>query len=93
VVAELESIETLRAALEANLGATIVPRSAARILATSNNLAVHRLTRPVVQATMSLCISDHLPLSEAAEVVQSILLRLADEASDDGTWMAPLEAV
>lgn len=90
VAAELESIETLRAALEANLGATIVPRSAARILASSDQLAVHRLTRPVVQATMSLCVSDHLPLSEAGEVVQGILLKLSEQASDD-LWMAPLE--
>lgn len=93
VAAELESIETLRAALEAGLGATIVPSSAARLLASSESLAVRRLTRPVVQATMSLCVSDHLPLSEAAEVVHDILLKLSTDMGNAAVWTPALEPV
>jgi len=36
-----------------------------------------RLIRPAISATISLCQSDHLPLSEAALVVREIVLKMA----------------
>jgi LysR family nitrogen assimilation transcriptional regulator len=77
VTAELESLATLTAALEAGFGATIVPRTAAETMIASGRLMIRRLTHPVVQATMSLCVSDHMPLSQAArEVCRAILRRV-----------------
>ena len=44
-----------------------------------------RLIRPAISATISLCQSDHLPLSEAALVVREIVLKMAVEfASAEG---------
>jgi LysR family nitrogen assimilation transcriptional regulator len=88
IAAELESIATLKSAIEAGLGATIVPRSAAHSMQECEKLTVRRLTRPVVQATMSLCVSDHLPLSEAALEVREILLRLASDLANSERWVS-----
>lgn len=86
VAAELESIATLTSALEAGLGATIVPRSAAKVLAASDLLTVRALTKPTVHATISLCSSDHLPLSDAALVVRDIVLRLVTALAPSEKW-------
>ena len=77
VAAEIESLTTLRVALNAGLGPTILPSSAAEQFRGCENLVTRRLIRPVISSTISLCQSDHLPLSEAALVVREIVLKMA----------------
>jgi LysR family nitrogen assimilation transcriptional regulator len=79
VAAEIESLTTLRVALNAGLGPTILPSSAAEQFRADKNLVTRRLIRPVISATISLCQSDHLPLSEAALVVREIVQKMAVE--------------
>jgi LysR family nitrogen assimilation transcriptional regulator len=79
VAAEIESLTTLRVALDAGLGPTILPRSAAEQFQSCENLVTRRLIRPAISATISFCQSDHLPLSEAALVVREIVLKMAVE--------------
>ena len=76
VVAEIESSATLSAAIREGIGATILPDSAARIIAASGDGVQRRIVAPVVEAPLSLCLSDHLPLSEPAVAVHQILLEL-----------------
>jgi LysR family nitrogen assimilation transcriptional regulator len=75
IVAEVESPITLKAIIEDGLGCTILPASMAREAAGS--MACRRITDPVIEAPLTLCQSDHLPLSEPAEVVKAILMELA----------------
>ncbi|EJL86771.1 transcriptional regulator [Herbaspirillum sp. CF444] len=83
VVAEIESAATLSAAIGAGLGATILPVSAARVIASSGNATLQRIVNPVILAPLSLCESDHLPLSEPARAVKDILLELVDDLARD----------
>jgi LysR family transcriptional regulator, nitrogen assimilation regulatory protein len=76
VVAEIESSATLSAAIREGIGATILPDSAARIIAASGDGVQRRIVAPVIEAPLSLCLSDHLPLSEPAVAVHQILLEL-----------------
>lgn len=77
VVAEVESAMTLKAVIADGLGMTILPASMAREIADGRPSWSRRIINPVIAAPLTLCQSDHLPLSEPAEVVKAILLELA----------------
>lgn len=74
VVSEIESVSSLGAAVLDGLGATILPGSVAGSVASFGGAVVRRLVRPAMTATVSLCVSDHLPLSEPALAARSVLL-------------------
>ncbi|WP_416410354.1 nitrogen assimilation transcriptional regulator NAC [Pantoea sp. App145] len=76
VKCEIESQTTLNAALSAGLGATIMPESAARAMLKNADAWMAKIVEPDVQASLSFCMSDHLPLSQPAEAVKTILLSL-----------------
>ncbi|MBL8697662.1 MAG: nitrogen assimilation transcriptional regulator NAC [Alphaproteobacteria bacterium] len=78
VAAEIESVPTLHAAVAAELGATILPWSAAQAMAGAKTV-IRRLTKPAIQAPIALGVSDHLPMSEAAVAVRDILEHLVRE--------------
>jgi LysR family nitrogen assimilation transcriptional regulator len=84
VVAEIESASTLVAALSDGLGSTILPVSAARLVTASCHGRMSRIIEPAIEASLCLCMSDHLPLSEPAQAVKDILMELvADLAIDN----------
>ncbi|WP_026204039.1 LysR substrate-binding domain-containing protein, partial [Rhizobium giardinii] len=74
VVAEIESIPALSAAVLDGLGSTILPASVVIETASFSGAQVRALTKPVIDATVSLCVADHLPLSEPAIAARSVLL-------------------
>jgi LysR family transcriptional regulator, nitrogen assimilation regulatory protein len=78
VVAEIESVATLNAAVAAGLGATILPESAARTMAASIQAQLRRIVSPAIEVPLALCESDHLPLSEPAQAVKDIILELVE---------------
>ncbi|PMS33264.1 LysR family nitrogen assimilation transcriptional regulator [Trinickia symbiotica] len=79
VVAEIESASTLSAAVGAGIGATILPESTARVVAAAGDIVQSRIVSPVIKIPLSVCLSDHLPLSEPAAAVKDILLELAGD--------------
>ncbi|KAA0079581.1 nitrogen assimilation transcriptional regulator NAC [Trinickia soli] len=79
VVAEIESASTLSAAVSAGIGATILPESTARVVAATGDIVQSRIVSPVIKIPLSVCLSDHLPLSEPAAAVRDILLELAGD--------------
>lgn len=85
VVAEIESASTLVAALADGLGATILPGSAARVIGAACNARLCRIVNPVIEAPLSLCVSDHLPMSEPALAVKEILLELVGDLAADSS--------
>ena len=76
VVAEIESLATLSAAVIAGVGSTILPRSAASALAASGPVRLCRIAHPVIEAPLALCLSSHLPLSAPSQAVKMIVLEL-----------------
>jgi LysR family transcriptional regulator, nitrogen assimilation regulatory protein len=83
VVAEIESATTLVAAIANGLGATILPGSAARVVGAACNARLSRIIDPVIEAPLSLCLSDHLPMSEPAVAVKEILMELVGDLAAD----------
>jgi LysR family nitrogen assimilation transcriptional regulator len=74
VASEIESVPALSAAVLDGLGSTILPASVVTETASFTGVQVRPLVRPVIEATVSLCTSDHLPLSEPALAARSVLL-------------------
>ena len=83
VVAEIESVATLNAAVAAGLGATILPESAARATAKSIQGQLCSIAEPAIEVPLALCASDHLPLSEPAQAVKDIILELVEQQTFD----------
>jgi LysR family nitrogen assimilation transcriptional regulator len=83
VSSEIESQTTLNAALAAGLGCTIMPESAARAMLKAADAWMAKIVEPDVYASLSFCMSDHLPLSEPAEAVKTILLSLMANRTPD----------
>ncbi len=83
VIAEIESATTLSAAVGAGIGATILPDSTARVVAAAGDVVQCRIVSPVIKIPLSVCLSDHLPLSEPAAAVKDILLELAGDLAFD----------
>ena len=78
VVAEIESAATLSAAVASQVGATVLPASAARAVARSVHARICRIVSPAIEVPLALCTSDHLPVSEPAHVVRAVILELVD---------------
>ena len=81
VVAEIESLATLNAAVLAGVGSTILPGSTAYGLAAAGNVCMRRIVHPVIEAPLALCLSSHLPLSAPAQAVKMIVLELVSHWS------------
>lgn len=80
VFAELESVKTIARGIEACLGATIAPKAIAQriVRESSEDLIVRQISSPMIEETLSFCVSDSTPLSEPALAVKEILLELAE---------------
>jgi LysR family nitrogen assimilation transcriptional regulator len=74
IVAEIESVPALGAAVNDGLGSTILPASVVTDTLNFSGVQIRALTKPVIDATVSLCFSDHLPLSEPALAARAVLL-------------------
>ncbi|MGW2519654.1 nitrogen assimilation transcriptional regulator NAC [Streptomyces sp. NPDC001617] len=79
VVGEIESVLTLVSAVGADLGATVLPWSAARAILDVRNLVVRRIVEPTITVKLSLCTSDSQPLSEPALAVHDLFHELITE--------------
>lgn len=76
LVAEIESPITLRAAVADGIGATILPASIAHEMV-QGSIGCRRIVEPTICASLTLCESDHLPLSEPAQAAKAVLMQLA----------------
>jgi LysR family nitrogen assimilation transcriptional regulator len=78
VVAEMETSDTLAAAVASGVGSTILPASMAKGMASTNGVDVRRIIAPRIEVPLVLCTSESLPLSEPAQAVRAILLELVE---------------
>lgn len=87
VVAEIESATTLASAVDASIGATVLPQSLAQSIAESQrrasgrDLTVARIIEPRLTARVSICLPDQLALSDAAQVVHDLIVELVHSHS------------
>lgn len=90
IVAEVESLETLRDAVADGVGATILPWSVANRIAIPGRCRLVAIGEPKIEDAISIGVSDHIPLSEAAVAVRAVLLDLALAAVNSGRWRSPV---
>ncbi|MDQ0798723.1 nitrogen assimilation transcriptional regulator NAC [Arthrobacter sp. SLBN-112] len=79
LVGEVESVPSLTRLLRSDLGATILPKSAADALFHEEDFRVLRITGPALQCKIALCTPDHEPLSEAGSAVLLVLKEMLQE--------------
>lgn len=81
VTAEIESTTTLRDAIEAGLGSTLLPWAVANTFRVNGPqaLVIRRVVEPTLQATVYLCIAEGKTLSDPALAVADILSQLVRE--------------
>ncbi|HVZ44907.1 MAG TPA: LysR substrate-binding domain-containing protein [Ramlibacter sp.] len=79
VAAEIESVATMREAIAAGLGATILPWAVANTFKGAQPPVIRRVAEPTVSAAVSLCVPEHKQVSEAALAVADILAQLVRE--------------
>lgn len=84
ITAEIESVATLRQAIAAGLGATILPGAVAESFTWPENPVIRKIVEPTIESTICLCTSDYLPMSDSAMAVRSILLGLVSEHAKSG---------
>jgi LysR family nitrogen assimilation transcriptional regulator len=77
VVAEIESFETLAAAVVEGLGATVLPRPLAAAMAATHRLGLRQFGSPATAITLSLSTADDTAASEAARVIHRLVADLA----------------
>ena len=53
---------------------------------------IRAISSPTIEETVSVCVSDQLPLSEAAVAIRNVLLDIALTAARSGRWQAPKDA-
>ncbi|WP_198084172.1 LysR substrate-binding domain-containing protein [Variovorax sp. E3] len=86
VVAEINSVPTLRAAVEAGLGPTIMPLGLAQREVSEGRLVAHRLASPLMQRVLGLCVSAHLPASHAKRAIVALIGQVMRELAESGQW-------
>jgi LysR family nitrogen assimilation transcriptional regulator len=79
LVGEVESVPSLTRLLRADLGATILPKSASDALFHAEDFQVLKIIDPELQCKIALCTPDHEPLSEAASAVLLVLKEMLQE--------------
>jgi len=85
LVAEVEALDTLRDAVAAEIGCAILPESVASRMVLPGRSRLRPIKTPVIEDTVSLCVSDHLALSEPAAAVHAVLADLAGRLAASGT--------
>jgi LysR family nitrogen assimilation transcriptional regulator len=77
ISAELDSIVIMMQAVRAGLGAAVMPLSVQRNFDLTD-LIVRRIVDPEIQLTVSICTSEHQPMSEPALAVHQVLVELIE---------------
>jgi LysR family nitrogen assimilation transcriptional regulator len=86
VAAEINSVYTLKAAVEAGLGPTIMPLGLAQREVQEGRLAAHRIDSPSMFRTLGLCVSVHLPTTNAKRAVCTLIGEVIRDLCESGQW-------
>lgn len=85
IVAEIDSLPSLRASAELGLAATILPRSAATASGTGP-LRICDIEEPTIERTIVLCQPAAPPSSEPVEAIASTMVDIVGKLVGTGRW-------
>jgi LysR family nitrogen assimilation transcriptional regulator len=86
VAVEINSVYTLKAAVEAGLGPTVMPFGLAQREVQEGRLAAHCIDSPSMFRTLGLCVSVHLPTTNAKSAVCTLIGDVMRELCESGQW-------
>lgn len=87
VVAEIDSLRALLAAVAGGLGATVLPWAAlGTVLDAAPDLVIHRLGPEPLEVTVSLCTSAQLPTTPPIGLVSDVVAQLVQDRLASGAW-------
>lgn len=85
-VIEINSIAILKSALQADMGATILPSAPVLDELQRGALRAQRIHSPAISRTVVLCGSRNIPLTNAAAAISRLVRQVSDQLCADGSW-------
>lgn len=94
MVIEVNSLNILKSAVLAGIGATILPRAAVAVEVRNGQLQVERIVSPRVTRIPALCAAPNVPTTNAMRAVSDLVVEVAAELCSSGMWegTAPIAA-
>ncbi|VVD95467.1 Hydrogen peroxide-inducible genes activator [Pandoraea eparura] len=86
LVSEVGATDMLVRLVTAGIGWTVLPWSAVADYVERDEISTASISGRTLQRELSLCISDSLPLSRAAEVVRDTVVTVLEALVSSGTW-------
>lgn len=93
-VIEMNSIAILKSALQADIGATILPAAPVLAELEQGTLSSYPIHSPAMSRTVVLCASKNIPLTNAAAAVSRLVQQVSAQLCASGYWQGarPLAA-
>lgn len=86
VVAEINMLRTIKAAVLAGIGSAILPPSAVLDEWRAGRVRIRRLRDPALSRDVVLCVSQDIPLSTPAQAVHAMVTAVVDRLVLGGEW-------
>ncbi|RQS26835.1 MULTISPECIES: LysR substrate-binding domain-containing protein [unclassified Burkholderia] len=86
LVSEVSATDMLVRLVTARLGWTVLPWSAVAEYVERGQIGIASISGRTLQRELSLCVSDSLPLSRAAEVVRDTVVKVLEDMLASGKW-------
>jgi LysR family nitrogen assimilation transcriptional regulator len=86
-VVDINSIAILKSALQADMGATILPVAPLLSEIERGEMVALPIDAADISRTVVLCSSKNIPLTNAASAVERLVLEVAQELCDSGKWL------
>lgn len=88
VVAEIESLSTVKRAAEADIGSTILPKASVTEELADGRLQTADIDSPLMSRRVICVTNSTRPSSSATQAVNRLVLRVIEGMVQDGTWPA-----
>ena len=86
IAAEINSVYVLKSAVEAGIGPTIMPLGLAQREVSEGRLVAHRIASAAMVRVLGLCVSRHLPDSNAKRAICRLIAEVMRDLCERGLW-------
>ncbi|RYX97504.1 MAG: LysR family transcriptional regulator [Comamonadaceae bacterium] len=86
IAAEINSVYVLKSAVEAGIGPTIMPLGIAQREVEEGRLIAHRIDAPDMARVLGLCMSRHLPVTNAKRAIAQLIGDVVRDLCESGLW-------
>lgn len=87
IAAEINSVYTLKSAVEAGMGPTVMPYALAAHEIAAGRMRAHRIRPESVSRILSVCHSSHIPLTNAKKAVCELVFSVARQLCEKKAWV------